>query len=178
MVQTGSDRIGRLNSNPTVEYRINGAKLSSTSWLAPRRTPSASPDRRFTGPQQFRDYQSNTNDLANARAEFIPCFEALKTLATAAPERGGFTNSGEEFPEFEGTTHRLRPRTASLWAAQAPGDKTRARVVLLAAINGGGTLSLARRTFLCVASTWSKREGWHGGGTGPGRHGVRAYMGG
>ena len=115
--------------------------VPSSPWQTPQRALIADSQAR----KQFQDYQSNPQDLANARVEFIPWFEARKTLATAAPERGGFTNSDEEFPESQGTTHQLHPRTASLWAAQAPGDKIRARVVLLTAIHGGGMSS----GFLC-----------------------------
>ena len=61
-----------------------------------------------------------------------------KSLATDAPEHGGFTNAGEEFLDTQCSTSQLRLRKASSRAAQATEDQLRTQVVLPAAINDGG----------------------------------------
>jgi hypothetical protein len=71
-------------------------------------------------------------------AHQLPLIAAKNPLATNAPEHGGFTEFGEEFPDTQCTTSKLRQRMASLRADQSTEDQLRAWVVLPAAINGGG----------------------------------------
>jgi hypothetical protein len=91
---------------------------------------------------------------------WLPLIAAKSPLATNAPEHSGFTDFGEEFPDTQCTTSKLRQCTASLRADQATENQLRAWVALQAAINDGGCSMCGTQRRGCLR--WRSRREWSG----------------
>jgi hypothetical protein len=162
-------------SPPNLDRSIEDRRPSaiayiSPGWAARRRSFPAAADHGQaphgdTLPKSCTwDYLRDPNDLANITVVLVPRIEASQSPATAAPERGAFTDFDEEFPRTWCTTSQLLPRAASSRTAQTSDDRIRAWVALPAAIYGGGWSPCGARWHSCErCSSGSGKMGCKGG---------------